>query len=668
MWTPAPMQQTTLVVLDTDLPAMTAILGRLGVVQLLDVHELGGWAADLTWGRAAELAQAYDGLWRRLDDLFEVVGLSNEASPPPDIVIRPEAVLAEADAVVTPIADEAYRLADEARLAREEVERLDVVVRELAPLRPLGLALEDLRQLRFLTLVSGLVPMENLQRLRGSLASTPHSLVPIGRLGDRVLIFAFAPRWEQQVLDRALRSAYVERVEIPADLRGSPEDALREICGRRDEVAEQARQAEAGLTALGRRHAAELAQARTEVLVNKLAVEAWRQAGRTASTRLLTGWVPKRVAGRLQSEVAAAVGNRAVVALGPAQAAGESPAGPEGEPPVVLGNPSPLRPFEILVTTYGLPRYDEIDPTPLAAFLFLFMFGTMFGDLGQGAVLAIVGLLMARGIIRYGGRDFGIVLAAAGVSSMLFGTLFGTVFGSEEIIPALWFYPYRQTTFFLEIAVAFGLGVLTIGMMLHIVNARRNRDYMSLILDPYGLVGLWLFWGLLLAALAILNGLNIGALGIAGLIGPPLLVLYFRGPLAAWFGITARGEPEPQAGTTYYVESAVEVFDVLVRYVSNTLSFLRLAAFALSHAGLGIVVFTLAALFASMPLAGPAVLVLGNAIIIGLEGLIVAIQALRLDYYEFFGKFYEGGGKPYRPFVIPVATRQTEGSQGRRGG
>lgn len=655
MWTPTPMRQVALVVLDTDLPAVTAELGRLGVLQLFDVRLLGDWATDLVWERASELARGYDNLERRLSGLREVLGLPAQARPPETIVLRPDAVLAEVEALLAPIEAEAGRLVELRSAAESDLEQLDVIARNLEPLRTLAVDLDELRRLRFLAAASALVPVENLERLRGSLESTAHAIIPVSRIGDRVLIFSFAPLWQEEVLGRALRSAYAERVETPADLHGSPEQALEQVGRRREERTWQLRQVAEDLAALGRAHRLELDRAKAAVLANHLAVVAWEQVGRTGATHVLAGWVPAPQAEELRRRVQTATRGRAVVEMGtsePPARRGQADAG-AFEPPVALQNPPLLRPFESIVETYGLPRYGELDPTPVTAGLFLVMFGVMFGDIGQGAVLAAVGALIARGVLPLGGRDFGAVLAAAGLSSMLFGLLFGSVFGSEEVIPAVWFHPFGEAAFFLQVAVAFGIAVISLGVLFAILNARRVGDYRALLLEPYGVVGLWLYWGALVVAWSFVVGRAVAPLAVAFLVGLPLALLYLREPLAARLGLG--GAPEATAtGATYYVESGVEVFDTVVRYLSNTLSFLRLAAFALSHAGLGVVVFTLAATLREAPLAAAAVLVLGNAIIIALEGLIVGIQALRLQYYEFFGKFFHGGGSPYRPFTIPV--------------
>jgi len=390
-----------------------------------------------------------------------------------------------------------------------------------------------------------------------------------------------------------------------------------------------------------------LQDARQEVEANARVVSLWRQAGRTQRTRLFAGWVPRSSSETVTTEAAAATESRVLHA-----AAQPSPVDnlPGVTPPTLLKNPPPLRPFEGLTRTYGLPSYWDLDPTALAALLFLLMFGMMFGDVGQGAVLVIAGGALASGRIVPGQRDFGRILAAAGSAAMLFGVLYGNVFGTELLIPALWFRPRENPVLVLSAAIVLGVTVLSIGLIFGIASAWRRRDVVALLLGQNGLVGLWLYWGLLASiAMAVVVHERLSALVLALLVGLPLLLLFLHGPIASAFGWAREA-----ATATYAIQAGVESLDLLIRFASNTLSFLRIGAFALGHAGLGVTMFALANLVRTLPGASAVVLVSGNAVIIALEVLVVGIQALRLEYYEFFSKFLQGGGVAYQPFVLRV--------------
>jgi V/A-type H+-transporting ATPase subunit I len=262
-------------------------------------------------------------------------------------------------------------------------------------------------------------------------------------------------------------------------------------------------------------------------------------------------------------------------------------------------------------------------------------------------VLAIAGFLLVSGRIGGGQRDFGAILIGCGFSAMVFGLLYGSVFADEHVLPALWARPIENIQFFIQLAIGFGALAMSLGLIFGIFAAWRRRDFSALSFGPNGIAGLWLYWGLI-AVIALAVAGNLSLLSVLLLLGPPLGLIFFHGPLSSalgWHGPAA-------GGATYYVQAGVESFDLVVRLVSNTVSFLRIAAFALSHAGLGITVVTLAEMLHGVPGASLATMVLGNAVIVLLEGLIVGIQALRLQYYEFFTKFLVGQGVPYRPFTL----------------
>ncbi len=649
MCSPTPMARLFLVTLDHDLPRATEVLGRVGAVHLLSVDELGPWAHGLAWEQAAGLAVQYDGYRQRIEGLLRGLAIG----PPPGAAVAavaPLTVAARVERRLPPIEAEAQRVAAAERQLQEEGKRLALAAEQLQLLAQLRVDLAELRRLEFLHCAAALVPQRNLERLRGSLAGLPNALIPLARREKHVLVLAFTTREQGAALERALQSAYAQPARIPLDLAGTPAEVLRQVQAQQAQVLQQEAALQRTRGALAAQHRDELWQLAQEVATNAAAVAAWQRFGRTERTRLIAGWAPAAVVPGLAARLEQAVAGRPAldVAAAPAPQVAQAP-----RPPTRLRNPPPARPFEALVTTYGIPSYDEIDPTPLAGFLFVLMFGVMFGDVGQGAVIAAAGWLLTREIALKGSRAFGWVLLAAGISAIVFGALYGTVFLTEGLIPALWFRPLDNPTYFIQVAVIFGVAVVSLALALNMANALRNGDRLGFLLSRQGLVGLWFYWGAVYAAYAALAGRGLGTLALLALIGLPLLVMACITPLQDLFRGGAR--PGPQA----FVQSVVETFDTAVRYVSNTVSFIRLAAFAIAHAGIGIMVLILAGLV-RVPGGGAAVLVLGNAFVIGLEGLVIFIQALRLDYYEFFTRFFRASGIPFRPFVLPGARRGFE--------
>jgi V/A-type H+-transporting ATPase subunit I len=199
--------------------------------------------------------------------------------------------------------------------------------------------------------------------------------------------------------------------------------------------------------------------------------------------------------------------------------------------------------------------------------------------------------------------------------------------------------------------VAFGVAVVSLGLVLNIMNAILTRDHSRLLLDRYGLVGIWFYWGLVFIGLEYATKGGVSALSVVVLLVVPLFLLALREPLLDF--ARGHGSVKNLLNPLLVFQSGIETFDTALRYFTNTLSYIRLAAFAISHAGMGLMVFTFVAMLRQVPGGEPLALVVGNAFVIALEGLVVSIQALRLDYYEFFTKFFQGDGIPFRPLVIP---------------
>ncbi len=647
MWTPAPMARIFLVTLDRDLPQATEVLGRAGAVHLLTVAELGPWAHGLTWEQAASLAAQYDNYRRRIEGLLRGLALGPAPHRGP-ATVAPFAVAARAERLLPQMEAEVQQIVAGERQLQEEDKRLALAAQQLQLLARLPVDLAELRRLEFLHFAPALVPQENLERLRGSLAGVPHVILPLGRQNDQVLILVFVAQDQGEELARALRSAYARPADIPRGLVGAPQQALARVRARQAELERERAALEAERGALAARYGAEIRQMEGQLALNGVAVAAWKLFGATQRTRLVSGWAPAAAEPGLRTGLSQALAGRLALYIAPpVPQVTPTPEGPV--PPTALRNPPVIKPFEPVVSTYGTPNYREIDPTPVAGPLFAIMFGLMLGDVGQGILLAIAGLLMARNLVLKGNRALGWLVTAAGLSGAFFGVLYGTVFLEDNLLPALWFQPLRNPERLIEAAIAFGIGVVSLGLLLNMADALRARDGLRLTLGPSGLAGLWFYWGAVVAVYAYLTGRSLAGGVLVALVGIPLVLIFLREPL---HGLRAGGRRWAWPGAQVLVLSGIETFDTALRYLGNTISFIRLAAFAIAHVGIGVVVLTLAAAV-RVPLVSALILVVGNALVLGLEGLVVAVQALRLDYYEFFSKFFRADGIPFRPFVLP---------------
>lgn len=311
-------------------------------------------------------------------------------------------------------------------------------------------------------------------------------------------------------------------------------------------------------------------------------------------------------------------------------------------PPTRLKNNSLFRPFEFLVNMYGAPNYDEIDPTPFFAITYLLLYGLMFGDLGQGLVFIAIGFWLSKK-----NKIFGGLIKRIGISASIFGLMYGSFFGREDLIPALLIKPFDNIMTVLIASVAFGVSLMVISYLIGIYNkVSKQHNIEEGIFGKEGLAGLMMMLSFIII---VLNIVNISPIPMP--VGLVLLILsivmmIFKQPIAR--KLEGKKSLYEQSKGDYYVESSFSIIEALLSVFSNLVSFTRVGAFAINHVGL-YMAFEVMAKLAGGGIIGFIILVLGNALIIGLEGMIVFIQGLRLEFYEMFSKYYEGNGRLFKP-------------------
>jgi V/A-type H+-transporting ATPase subunit I len=361
------------------------------------------------------------------------------------------------------------------------------------------------------------------------------------------------------------------------------------------------------------------------------------QAVRRGRVAALAGWTPADAVPGLSSRLAGLGG--AVVPL-------PRPAGVQ--PPTLLPPSGPAREFAPLVDTYATVPYVDLDPSVVAGLAYVLMFGMMFADAGEGALLLALALVVRSGrprrlaVLQRGW----LFLAGAGACSMLFGILYGEFFGPTGVNPVVWLAPLEHPVTLLVAAIGVGAALLTVAYALGIVNRFREGGWRRALYAPSGIAGVTVFLGLGLLAAALYLDVDTLLLA-AALVSAVGLALAFLGLLMAAGG-----------GVAGAAQAAVELVDLVVRIGSNLVSFARLAAFGLTHAALGLVVWqATTALWDRGPagaLMAIVVFLVGTALAFGLEGLVAAVQALRLEYYELFSRIFDGEGRPFRPWHIPL--------------
>lgn len=331
---------------------------------------------------------------------------------------------------------------------------------------------------------------------------------------------------------------------------------------------------------------------------------------------------------------------------------------PDLECPTLLKNNWFAKPFEMFLGMYGVPKYTDFDPTGFMAFTYCLLFGIMFGDLGQGLVLFILGLVFEKK-----GQIFGII-NRCGITSMIFGFLFGSVFGYEELLnpvhqslfgvrEKLFDVMAQSSTMVLLIgAVAIGSVLILTTQCMNIVNRFKHHQLGDAIFSQNGIAGLVFYGGIVFAIVAtMLLGWNVlTPLYLGIFIVLPVISFVMKEPLS---NAVEHKTVKPEEGWGGYIaQSIFELIDVLLTFVTNSMSYLRVGGFVLSHAGMMLVVMTLVEMTGK---AGIAVLIFGNIFVMVLEGLIVGIQTLRLEYYEMFSRYYDAGGIQFNALSAKVA-------------
>ncbi len=510
--------------------------------------------------------------------------------------------------------------------ARPLVERLQQLAYERAELTPLERLLSSPQlQLPDLALFSRCGPVlasraYGLPPQTEALAIPPSVLVERAASGAGSYLLALGTAEQIEAFDDRMTALKARRVTLPPELPGRREAALAWTVSRTKAIAEESHRLQLELERLHEAHDIRAARASLGFIewlagnVPELTV--------TENFAWVTGWTSDRGGDRIEGALRRA-GLQYLLHF---------PQAPQGlSPPVVLRNPRWLQPFELFCRLLGVPAEGDADPSAIVALVAPLMFGFMFGDVGQGAVLLAGGVLLRRRFPAIA------LLIPGGVAAVIFGLAFGSVFGRDDLLQPLWLHPIDHPLTLLVISLAFGAGVIVIGLLLEAV-----QYFWS------GQARVW--WmtraGFVLCYLAL----------VGRALGKPSLWALPAGLAWCWLGAAAvapAGQRWRQLGAA--VGGSLET---LLQLIVNTISFVRVGAFALAHAGLAAAIGALVAGIDSRPLALIA-LAAGNLIVIAIEGLVVGIQTTRLILFEFFIRFLKAAGRPFRPLPVPSASTHT---------
>ena len=533
---------------------------------------------------------------------------------------------------------------------KKKTDQLRAKQQVIAPFRPLDCDLHQVLNYRFISYRFGRIAVEYYQKMQKYLMADLGAIFVEGDRDDSFVYGAyFVSPGEAQKVDAVFRSLHFERIELKDEFDGSPAYAYQSLENEIARINLEIQDLDKSAGEMLAKRAPQLVASknRLEELSNNFDVRklAARVEDKKEDYYILCGWMAEDDVEKFLEEIKD--DDKVFVVVE------DDHDTYFGEPPTKLENPKLFKPFEMFIQMYGLPAHDEIDPTVFVGLTYSFIFGVMFGDVGQGLLLLIGGSL----IYHFKRAPLAGIIATAGVFSTIFGFLFGSIFGFEDILTPLWLRPIdhmttlpflgKLNTVFI-VSVAFGMGIIVIAMILHIVNGLRSKDVESAWFDANGVAGLIFYAAVVVTVVLFMTGNPLPAgFVMAIMFGVPLLLIFFKEPLTKL--VQKRTDKMEESKAMFIVEGFFELFETLLSYFSNTISFIRIGAFAVSHAAIMEVVLMLAGVEEGNP--NWVVVVLGNLFVCGLEGLIVGIQVLRLEYYEMFSRFYKGSGRAFEPYT-----------------
>ncbi|MDR1869978.1 MAG: V-type ATP synthase subunit I [Treponema sp.] len=657
MFWPRKMKFIELTVLKNDVDAVLEFLGKHGALHFPESEK----KSDNP--EVARVRQNIDKLCSAAEFLhIELpVELDENISIPSE---EDEALLEKLCSSIEIIKDRQITLSNERQNIRQ-------TMGEAAAFSKMNAPFSELEQLSFLTLRIGRLDQKGQAELREDLGDRA-VIIPLDS-GNRVI--AASSKKGRFALDSGLKKVPFEPIVIPEDYKGIPSEMTKSLEERLTQVELELEKINAEKEQLYKDCAKKFKQLALSFNMALTIEEIKSRFTTTESVYHFSGWMPADMSDNIVKGLMDITGGRVAIR---SYSPEEIPSIRDGSEkvPVSMKHGAFVKGFESVVFSYGAPLYGTIDPTPLVAFFFTILFGIMFGDVGQGFVLLLAGLLISKGpkqLRKF--YKFSTPLIAISISSMIMGFLSGSVFTNEALLIA----PSRAITaaitgnptdrilhilpmaeeggsitklmYFFGFTIAIGVILNSAGLFINITNRFILKKYEAAFFSKTGLAGLLMFWYALFIALRIILGGSFVLLDFAGLLIPVMCIFFGH---AIWRMISGKKPVLEDGLMVFIMEGFVEILETVSNYFSNTVSFLRVGAFALSHAVLSFIVFRFYEDLAGTSISGSfsalLIMIIGNVIIIVLEGMIVAIQVVRLQYYEFFNKFFIETGVEFAPF------------------
>ena len=540
-----------------------------------------------------------------------------------------------------------------AKKEREKKENeLSHIVSQMSHLTGMDILLDELFGCQMFKVRFGYMPHESYLKLK-YYQDKPFVCFSYDNDGRYDWCLYMVPRGVHKETDNIFKALYFERIIVPGydkSEKFTADVVLQEAKEELSKVSAEIEELNVKIEGLVKENLEFLQQAYCKVKFLKKCLELKQYASVVRDRFYLVGFVPRKSVALLEEMLV-----RTEVDMIVKDAADED----RLQTPVKLKNGQWFKAFESLMGMYGLPNYGSFDPTKFFTVVYMLLFGIMFGDLGQGLVISLIGALL----YKFKKVSLGKVMAQVGLCSAFFGFLYCSVFGNEEILvpmhnklfgsngPLIAVGSSEMTLKILFAAVVIGVVLLITSIVLNIITNIRQGNWVETFFSQKCIAGLVFYCSLILLVVAKFIpdfNIDIRLLVWFGILLP--IILIFLKEFMAHSVREKKFAIEDGVGN-YILLNAFELMEIALSFISNTLSFLRIGGFILSHAGLMLTISIISRMF---PNSGVIIAIFGNALVIALEGLIVGVQVLRLEFYELFSRFFDGGGKQFEPFGVEV--------------
>ena len=553
--------------------------------------------------------------------------------------------------------DEIYKkitiVSDTIKAAEERIKKYEESLIQLRHIESLDISLDDLFQTQYVAVRVGKIPTESIERLK-FYRSKPYVFKSFKvEEGYSWCIYFTTNEYEREI-DNLFSSLFFERIRIPDFVHGTPEKAKEYIEAELILAKDELKKVKEQVKVIAESQSERLSTIKSEIFLLNEIYETKKYVVGMGERFQIQGFAEERDVDAVLEKFKGMEDVEIVV----------MPSDGDSRiiPPTKLKNKKIFKPFEMFTEMYGLPKSNQIDPTPIVAITYSLLFGIMFGDMGQGLVLAIIGFLL----YKFKGMRLGGVAIALGISSTIFGFFYGSLFGFEHMSD--WFYKAvfgmehginvmhaEYTMTMIMITVAIGVVFILMAMIINIFTRIKNKEWGELLFSHNGICGFVFYGFLIMGILPMITDMMLpGMLNLTyKLFVPyfaipflliPLILIFLKEPLSRKLFEGHKMFPNGIFG--FLIEAFFELFETILSYITSTISFMRVGGFVISHAGMMLVVHTLMEMVGGGDKMFPFVLVaiLGNLFVMALEGLVVGIQCLRLEFYEMFSRYYDGGG------------------------